>query len=58
MEPRRRMTLLTTTAEVAALCAELAREPYVAIDTEFMRDHAPTFRSCAWCSSRARSATP
>jgi ribonuclease D len=32
------MTLLTTTAEVAALCAELAREPYVAIDTEFMRD--------------------
>ena len=37
-EPGRRMTLLTTTAEVAALCAELAREPYVAVDTEFMRD--------------------
>jgi ribonuclease D len=34
----RRMSLLTTTAEVAALCEELAREPYVAIDTEFMRD--------------------
>jgi ribonuclease D len=32
------MSLLTTTAEVAALCEELAREPYVAIDTEFMRD--------------------
>jgi ribonuclease D len=32
------MNLLTTTAEVAALCTELAREPYVAIDTEFMRD--------------------
>ena len=32
------MNLLTTTAEVATLCAELAREPYVAIDTEFMRD--------------------
>ena len=32
------MTLLTTTAELATLCAELAREPYVAIDTEFMRD--------------------
>jgi ribonuclease D len=32
------MTLLTTTAEVAALCAELAREPYIAVDTEFMRD--------------------
>jgi ribonuclease D len=32
------MNLLTTTAEVAALCAELAREPHVAVDTEFMRD--------------------
>jgi ribonuclease D len=32
------MSLLTTTAEVAALCAELASEPYVAVDTEFMRD--------------------
>jgi ribonuclease D len=32
------MSLLTTTAELAALCEELAREPYVAIDTEFMRD--------------------
>jgi ribonuclease D len=32
------MNLLTTTAEVAALCAELATEPYVAVDTEFMRD--------------------
>ena len=32
------MNLLTTTAEVATLCAELAREPYVAVDTEFMRD--------------------
>ena len=32
------MSLLTTTAEVATLCAERAREPYVAVDTEFMRD--------------------
>jgi ribonuclease D len=32
------MSLLTTTAEVAGLCAQLTREPYVAIDTEFMRD--------------------
>jgi ribonuclease D len=32
------MTLLTTTAELADLCAELAREPFVALDTEFMRD--------------------
>jgi len=32
------MSLLTSSEEVAALCAELAREPYVAVDTEFMRD--------------------
>ncbi|MGH6904787.1 MAG: ribonuclease D [Geminicoccaceae bacterium] len=32
------MSLLTTTAELAALCAELGRESYVALDTEFMRD--------------------
>ena len=32
------MTLLTTTDELAELCADLAREPFVAIDTEFMRD--------------------
>lgn len=32
------MTLLTTTAELAELCAELAQEPFVALDTEFMRD--------------------
>jgi len=32
------MTPLTTTDELAALCADLAREAFVAIDTEFMRD--------------------
>ena len=32
------MTLITTTRELAELCAELAREPFVALDTEFMRD--------------------
>jgi ribonuclease D len=32
------MSLLTTTAELGSLCAELGREPYVAVDTEFMRD--------------------
>ncbi|HZA65497.1 MAG TPA: ribonuclease D [Geminicoccaceae bacterium] len=32
------MNLLTTTADLALLCEELAREPYVAVDTEFMRD--------------------
>lgn len=29
---------ITTTAELAALCARLATEPYVTIDTEFMRE--------------------
>ena len=32
------MTLLTKTAELAELCDELAKEPFVALDTEFMRD--------------------
>jgi ribonuclease D len=32
------MTLLTTTQEIAELCDELAHEPFVALDTEFMRD--------------------
>ena len=32
------MNLLTMSADVASLCGELAREPYVAVDTEFMRD--------------------
>jgi ribonuclease D len=32
------MSLLTTTRELAELCTELAREPFVALDTEFMRD--------------------
>ncbi|HEX5079495.1 MAG TPA: ribonuclease D [Geminicoccaceae bacterium] len=32
------MTLLTKTADIADLCDELAQEPFVAIDTEFMRD--------------------
>jgi ribonuclease D len=30
--------LITTTAELAELCQELASEPFVALDTEFMRD--------------------
>jgi ribonuclease D len=32
------MTLLTKTAELAELCDELTKEPFVALDTEFMRD--------------------
>jgi len=32
------MTLITTTAELAAFCESLAGEPFVAVDTEFMRE--------------------
>jgi ribonuclease D len=32
------MTLITTTAELAAFCDSLAGEPFVAVDTEFMRE--------------------
>lgn len=32
------MTLLTTTEALDQLCRELAKEPYVTLDTEFMRD--------------------
>ncbi len=32
------MNVITTTAELAALCARLARHPFVAVDTEFMRE--------------------
>ena len=32
------MTLLTTSEALAELCDELATEPFVALDTEFMRD--------------------
>lgn len=32
------MTLLTTTSDVETFCRDLADEPYITIDTEFMRD--------------------
>jgi ribonuclease D len=32
------MTLLAKTEEIARLCDELASEPFVALDTEFIRD--------------------
>jgi ribonuclease D len=32
------MHLITSTQELAATCARLARHPYVAVDTEFMRE--------------------
>jgi ribonuclease D len=32
------MTLITTTADLAAFCARLTSQPFVAVDTEFMRE--------------------
>ena len=32
------MSSVTTTQELQALCAQLAQAPYIALDTEFMRD--------------------
>ena len=32
------MTPITTTAELAAFCLKLRGEPFVAVDTEFMRE--------------------
>lgn len=41
-----RMTLITDSAEISQLCERLAREPYVAIDTEFMRDKTYYSKLC------------
>ena len=40
------MTLITTTAELAAFCHSLAGEPFVAVDTEFMRETTYWPRLC------------
>ena len=32
------MTTITTTAELAAFCNELKGQPFIAVDTEFMRE--------------------
>ena len=32
------MRMVETTADLRALCEELAGAPYIALDTEFMRD--------------------
>ncbi len=40
------MTLVTDTASLSALCERLAREPYVAVDTEFMRDKTYYSKLC------------
>jgi len=40
------MTPITTTADLAAFCARLAGQPFVAIDTEFMRETTYWPRLC------------
>jgi ribonuclease D len=40
------MTLLTDTASLSALCDRLARERFVAVDTEFMRDKTYYAKLC------------
>jgi ribonuclease D len=32
------MRVITKTADLEALCQELAQQPFVAVDTEFMRE--------------------
>ena len=32
------MDLITTTEELAEVCARMARHPYVTVDTEFLRE--------------------
>ena len=32
------MDLITTTADLAAVCDRLARHPFVTVDTEFLRE--------------------
>ena len=32
------MDLITTTSELAAVCARLARHPVITVDTEFLRE--------------------
>jgi ribonuclease D len=40
------MTVITTTAELAAFCETLAGQPFVAVDTEFMRETTYWPRLC------------
>jgi ribonuclease D len=40
------MTFVSDSIELAELCARLAKEPYVAIDTEFMRDKTYYSKLC------------
>lgn len=40
------MTIITTTEALAALCAEAASEPYVTLDTEFLRERTYYAKLC------------
>jgi ribonuclease D len=40
------MKLITTTAELADICTRLAAEPYVSVDTEFMRESTYFSKLC------------
>lgn len=50
------MQLVTSTPVLAALCARLAREPYIAVDTEFMRDRTYWPKLCLIQVAGAREA--
>lgn len=50
------MTLITTTAELAAFCESLAGEPFVAVDTEFMRETTYWPKLCLVQAATARVA--
>jgi ribonuclease D len=50
------MTLITTTAELAAFCESLAGEPFVAVDTEFMRETTYWPKLCLIQAATAKAA--